>query len=324
MIHDAKHENLSIFDSVIQNDEIADFLRLVNLTKLAQGLEIAKIEIMPGGLTNKNFRITLSDETVVAVRLAGKGTASYINRPAEKHNATQMASIGIAPEIYFYDPKSGSQLCEFIHADTMRPLDFQTNRVVLTKAALVMRKYHDSGMEFKSRFDPIAKIHEYRKILQEAGYEKRYDGWNEILENLDKIETAYGRNPLKLVCCHNDTLAENFMYDGKVMRVIDWEYGGMNDAYYDIACVCVENPLDDECEEVYMRAYCGGEPTEEQLARVLVNKFLVTAHWSTWSLVQICYGKDEDFYWEYGRTRAVDATGFSNDPRFAGYIDLLG
>ena len=27
------------------------------------------------------------------------------------------------------------------------------------------------------------------------------------------------------------------------MRVIDWEYGGMNGGYYDIACVCVENPL---------------------------------------------------------------------------------
>ena len=37
----------------------------------------------------------------------------------------------------------------------------------------------------------------------------------------------------------------------------------MNDGYYDIACVCVENPLDAKCEETYLRAYCGGEPSEE-------------------------------------------------------------
>lgn len=65
------------------------------------------------------------------------------------------------------------------------------------------------------------------------------------------------------------------------MRVIDWEYGGMNDGYYDIACVCVENPLDAHCEDVFFRAYCGGEPSEEAKARLLINKFLVTSHWST-------------------------------------------
>lgn len=324
MNHEGKQEDVSVFDSVLRNDEIEGFLRLVHLTSRIQEQPIAKIEIMPGGLTNKNFKISLLDGTVVAVRLAGKGTASYINRPAEKHNATQMASIGIAPEIYFYDPKSGSQLCEYIFADTMRPLDFQTNTDVLVKAAQVMRRYHDSGMEFISRFNPIAKIHEYRSILKDAGYNKRYEGWEDILKSLDLIENAYQKNPPKLVCCHNDTLAENFMYNGKTMRVIDWEYGGMNDAYYDIACVCVENPLDDECEGTYLNAYCDGEPTEEQKARVLINKFLVTAHWSTWSLVQICYGKDEDFYWEYGRTRAVDASGFMNDPRFSGYVKLIG
>ena len=55
----------------------------------------------------------------------------------------------------------------------------------------------------------------------------------------------------------------------------------MNDGYYDIACVCVENPLDARCEDVFFRAYCGGEPSEEAKARLLINKFLVTSHWST-------------------------------------------
>ena len=108
------------------------------------------------------------------------------------------------------------------------------------------------------------------------------------------------------------------------MRVIDWEYGGMNGGYYDIACVCVENPLDAHCEDVFFRAYCGGEPSEEDKARLLINKFLVTSHWSTWSLVQICYGKDADFYWEYGRTRAVQACSFLDDPSFSSSLTLLG
>lgn len=317
------NKNISVFGDIIQNVEIPDFLRLVNLTKTAFAQEIASIEIMPGGLTNKNFKIVIEDNTPIAVRVAGQGTAKYINRPAEKHNASLMASMGIAPEIHYYDPKTGSQLCEFIEAETMHPEDFNNNPEVIVKSAEIMRRYHDSGMEFKGHMDPIAKIKEYLKILEENDFDKRYEAWGRIAEKLEKIEAAYTVNPIQLVPCHNDTLAENFMFDGKVMRVIDWEYSGMNDRFYDMSCIFVENLLNKEHEELYLNTYFDGEVTEEVRARVLINKFLVNAHWSTWSLVQIVYGKDHDFYWEYGRTRAVDCDGFMKDPNFDRYIDII-
>lgn len=186
-----KNKNISVFGTVIQPYEIPDFLRLANMAKLAFNQEISSIEIMPGGLTNKNFKLVTADDIAIAIRVAGQGTAGYINRPAEKHNASLMASMGIAPEMYYYDPKTGSQLCEFIEADTMHPEDFNNNPEVIVKSADIMRRYHDSGMEFKSQFDPIAKIKEYLHILKENGFEKRYEVWDRIAEKLGKIEAAY-------------------------------------------------------------------------------------------------------------------------------------
>ena len=119
-----EQKNLSVFGTVIRNEEIADFVRLVNLTREIFQQELTILEIMPGGLTNKNFRAVAKDGTQVAIRLAGQGTANYINRPGGA-NATQMASLGIAPEIYYYDPKTGSQIVEYIDAPTMHPMDFQ-------------------------------------------------------------------------------------------------------------------------------------------------------------------------------------------------------
>lgn len=319
-----EQKNMSVFGTALRNDEIPDYMRMMNLAQEIFSQNLVVMEIMPGGLTNKNFKVVTEDGRQLAVRVAGKGTANYINRPGEKHNATQMASIGIAPEIFYYDPESGSQLVEFIDAPTMHAEDFQTRDEVLVASGEVMRQYHDSGLEFKTTFDPISKIEEYKLILVEHNYDKRYDTWPQMLEALERINAAYSKNPPRNVPCHNDTLAENFMYDGKTMRVIDWEYGGMNDPYYDLACVCVENPLDEKCEEIFLRAYCGGEPTEEARARLLINKFLVTTHWSTWSLVQICYGKDSDFYWEYGRTRSVQSASFLDDPNFERYLALIG
>lgn len=317
-------ENLSAFGTVLQSVDVPDFFRLMNLVKTASGQDIAACDIMPGGLTNKNFKVTLTDGRVVAVRVAGHGTAGYLNRPAEKHNATVMASIGIAPEIYYYDSGTGSQLCEFITADTMHPVDFQTNREVLTAAAKLMRRYHDSGNEFASHFDPIEKIMTYLSILDENNFTEMYEGFDRIKANMEKLRSAYAVNPPKLVPCHNDTLAENFMYDGKRMRMIDWEYGGMNDRFFDIGCVIVENPLDQETEAALVAAYFGDEVTEEDLARVLLNKFLVNAHWSIWSLVQICYGKDHDFYWDYGLYRANYCLRLLEDPKFDRYLEVIG
>jgi len=317
-------ENGSIFGNNLQSVDIPDFLSLSSLVMTACGKKVTGVDIMIGGLTNKNFKVTLEDGTAIAMRVAGYGTAGYINRPGEKHNAFLMASIGIAPEIFYYDTETGSQLVEYIDAATMHPDDFNNRAEVRVEAAKVMRKYHDSGLQFKGIMDPIAKIMEYLDILKEHNFTEMYAGFDKAKENLERIKAAYAKNPPKLVPCHNDTLAENFMYDGKVMRVIDWEYSGQNDGFYDVACVIVENQMNAENEREFVSAYVGGEPHEEQLARTLINKFLVVTHWSIWSLVQICYGKDHDFYWQYGQDRADSFNEFMADPDFDRYIALLG
>ena len=107
----------------------------------------------------------------------------------------------------------------------MHPVDFQTRDEVLVKAGAVMRRYHDSGLEFKTSFDPVAKIDEYKAILDEHSYGKRYEGWERMVEALERIRAAYAKQPPRRVPCHNDALAENFMLQGEQMRVIDWEYG---------------------------------------------------------------------------------------------------
>ena len=92
-------QNLAVFGDIIQNREIPSFWRMLNLAREIFHQEFKAVEIMPGGLTNKNFKITLEDGRDVAIRVAGIGTSGYINRPAEKHNATPMANMRIPPEV---------------------------------------------------------------------------------------------------------------------------------------------------------------------------------------------------------------------------------
>ena len=69
---------------------------------------------------------------------------------------------------------------------------------------------------------------------------------------------AIDEYPKESVFCHNDLNPQNIFFSDDV-KLIDWEYVGVNDRYFDLACVCVEFGLEGEMVEVFLRAYFEGE-----------------------------------------------------------------
>ena len=49
-----------------------------------------------------------------------------------------------------------------------------------------------------------------------------------------EIEAAFGASPEPRRPCHNDLLAANFIASGERLVILDWEYAGMNDRYFDL------------------------------------------------------------------------------------------
>ncbi len=43
--------------------------------------------------------------------------------------------------------------------------------------------------------------------------------------------------------CHDDLLSANFLHDGEHVRIVDWEYAGMGDRYFDLGNFAVNNEL---------------------------------------------------------------------------------
>ncbi len=120
-------------------------------------------------------------------------------------------------------------------------------------------------------------------------------------------------------------LSENFLYDGKKMELIDWEYCGMNIYNFDIAAVISENELTEEREEEFMRYYFDGEPTERQRADVLIGKFIMDGLWVPWAFVQAATKPgEEDFYWDWGYVRVQRCLRVYNNPNFEHYLEILG
>ena len=106
------------------------------------------------------------------------------------------------------------------------------------------------------------------------------------------------------------------------MWVIDWEYGGMTDPYFDLGDFLVEHPFTDEEERFVVDRYCGGAD-EHRFARVMLHKLVADLWWSIWAMIQVRLSKiDFDFY-EYGMNRVARFHANAAKPDFATWLEIV-
>lgn len=294
------HEQIMIEPS-ISLETIGRVYKLISEIPYFANSRISAIEILPGGLTNSNYKVMIDDVTY-AVRLAGAGTMEYLNRPAEKHNAQVMADLGISALIIYYDETTGNQVCKYIDdSKTLHIEDFKHENY-LSMAAHIFIKYHECKKEFISDFNPLKEIQNYIQLL----YLKKiqfYEGAEIMAQKIEEIREVFKNSPPPIAPCHNDPLCENWLDDKKNFYLIDWEYSGMNDPLFDLGALAIEAELTDEQERFFLKQYFGGELTEKQLGSLIINKFLCDALWAYWAVLQIAMGKSREEYWPYGLNR---------------------
>jgi thiamine kinase-like enzyme len=69
--------------------------------------------------------------------------------------------------------------------------------------------------------------------------------------------------------CHNDLVCENVVLaQGQGMLLIDWEYAGIGDPYFDLAVVVRHHELGEALAEYFHEAYLQREATERETGRL--------------------------------------------------------
>ena len=119
-----------------------------------------EVTLLPGGLTNANYRVTTATrDVVVRVASASSGLLS-IDRDQEVHNSRAAAKAGVAPEVVEHRP--GLLVVQFVpDALTYGDSDLAAN---LAGVADVVRRLHE-GPAFAGRFDMFDIQREYLAIM---------------------------------------------------------------------------------------------------------------------------------------------------------------
>ncbi|RFB11066.1 winged helix-turn-helix transcriptional regulator [Bacillus sp. HNG] len=273
----------------------AEFTKNTIKGLFANGLSIDTNEIVSiepfGGMTNKSYRVKLSNQKEYVLRTPGEGTEKMINRYEEKYNSSLASSLGIDAELLYFNEATGVKISALIpNAEALNPKTARREDIMLYSTN-ILRTLHNSGVKMKNEFDVFQKIEEYEQFAIEANGEF-YPNYHEVKKQVMKIKEMFTKMEVPIVPCHIDLAPENLVKSGEdKLYLIDWEYSGMNDPMWDIASHSLECSFTPEDEELFLSYYFEQqEPTSEQKLRILMHKILQDFLWSTWTVIKEARG----------------------------------
>jgi thiamine kinase-like enzyme len=276
-----------------------------------QGQEL-KIDLLTGGITNKLYRVRLSDGGDYVVRVHGQKTDLFIDRDVEAENIRRMASAGVTAKLVKYLPEKNITIVEYIAGTAFKNADFLKVELLETLVRPI-KLIHKAQTRLPKLFDPFEGVVQLYQVFRDVSPD--YPEFD-IRGTIDVLQRIWGLVEIRhsdYVPCHNDLLADNFILAEDPERypeqvyLIDWEYGGMSTPYYDISDMFQEILVPVEIEEKILRIYWEDSNMDEHIRKTEMLKPFPDIYWFLWSLIQMNISGIEFDYYNYGKVKYKNA-----------------
>ncbi|MBC8336454.1 MAG: phosphotransferase family protein [Anaerolineales bacterium] len=256
-------------------------------------------EPLLGGLTNPNYKVNV-DGIPFFVRVPGESTELLaVDRKNEYTNSKAAAEAGVGPKVLYYLPEFKVMVLEFIEGETMSKEALNAPGMP-TRMAQAIKQLH-GGPRFLTDFNMFRITEYYLKLCNERNIPIP-DGYLDRMPTIEQIEEAMSDNPLPTVPCNNDLLAENYIDDGKSLRLIDYEYSGNNDPCFELGNTCQEMEFDETQIQEVCAAYFGSV-SASKIARMKLNMVMSDVGWGLWAAIQEKISTIEYDFWGWAIER---------------------
>ena len=277
--------------------------------------EEARVEVLGGGITNHNFKVDVSGGPYV-LRIAGRDTALLgIDRSVEHEASLAAAAVGVGPEVVAFVEPEGYLVTRFIEGAIV-PLEKMREPESIRRVTQTLRAVH-RGPSLPGRFISFRVVEDYRTTAFAHGAEvpPSYAWARQVARRVERARGAFPERP-----CHNDLLNANFIDDGDRIRIVDWEYAGMGDVFFDLANFSINNGLGREERQALLEAYFGEVRAGDERALELML-FMSDFREAMWGVVQ---GAVSELDFDFGAYAAehferMEATAAS--PAFVSALD---
>ena len=274
----------------------AEVKALIPLMPWLDGREVT-VRPLEGGLTNRNYCIYCGSDRFV-LRIKGENSELLgIDRRAEHACAQAAEAAGIGPEVVAFFPDHGATVTRFVTGQVLVFEAVQTP-AILRRVVASMRRYHEcsNGAGKFSAFETV------RRYYAEARKRKVPFPRNVVLalETLARIEEEAGV-PEYVCPCHNDLIPGNLVDDRRRVWILDWEYGGAGDLFFDLGNLAANN-LFNRGQETTLLQYYFGKARSADLRRLRLMRLASDMREAMWGFLQTEVSKLDFDYRTYARS----------------------
>jgi len=271
------------------------------------------------GLTNPNYLVEV-DGVKHFVRVPGASAELLaIDRANEQHNSRAAAQTGAAPNVLHAFPDLGAMVMEFIDGTTMTNETLNAAGMP-TRIAESLKRLH-GGPRFLKDFNMFRLTEFYLGVAADHDV-KIPDRFRDRMATVGEIEQAFAARLIPTVPCNNDLLAANYIDDGKMLRVIDFEYSGNNDPTFELGNTAQELEYD-EARIMELCAAYFGEATPDKLARMKLNMIMSDVGWTLWAAIQAKISKIDYDFWGWAVERWGRAEAKLDSAAFPGWLKAV-
>lgn len=234
------------------------------------------------GGTNTTFFVQCSNDRFV-FRIASRDNKSLgVDRKFEMESTSIASKNGVGFSLLHFDIESGDMITRYIEGHTPSNDEVKDEKYINIIAEL-FRNFHSFSVN--RYFDPFEDITIRTTIIQEYSELSHFEPYKKAIALYDTIKCSDFFNQKQyLGLCHNDANNYNiYISTDNRVYLIDYEYSGMGNVFFDIACLC--GSWDYDLKKIFLTKYF--KEYSEHYMKCLDYYYLLSLVWNgTWAYIK--------------------------------------
>lgn len=147
-----------------------------------------------------------------------------------------------------------------------------------------LREFHGKELVVEHEFNIFEKIEFYESLWN--GKSSVYRDYLKTKERILSLKPYIDKHIDKKVLTHIDAVPDNFIFtqneQGEEIRIIDWEYAGMQDPHVDVAMFCIYSLYEREEVEKLIDIYFENKCPQDIRIKIYCYIAVGGLLWSNW------------------------------------------
>ena len=286
MVHSTEVIEIDTYEQLREIDSNSNQLKTDSIEIISNVLEVnpqevTDITVLKKGMTNRSFLFTCKGRKYI-MRIPGEGTEQLIDRRQEAAVYNVIKDKHISDNIIYINPDNGYKITEYFeNTRVCDPLDESD----LKKCIKLLKEFHDMKLSVEHEFD-IFKLLDFYESLWE-GAPSVYGDYETTKKNVLSLKQYIDEHQSEKILTHIDANNDNFLFatdeeGNEILRLIDWEYAGMQDPHVDIAMFCIYALYDREQTDHFISLYFDGNVDDAIKIKIYCYVAACGLLWSNW------------------------------------------